>query len=409
MTLIERDGNVSDDVAVDVDVETVIDLRADDVAIVEAGSMASPVGFVDLAGEYQRNRAAIDAAIAGVLERGDFVLGRAVSQLEADFANFCDVDFGIGVDSGFSALELILRGLGVGPGDEVITVANTFIATLNAIDVAGARPVLVDMDPVTYNIDPNQVEAAITPATSAIIAVHLYGQPADMDSLRAIADRHGLALIEDACQAHGARLGGRRAGSLADAAAFSFYPSKNLGAFGDGGMIVTNDSALASQVKLLRNLGSSVKYEHSIIGYNRRLDTLQAAVLGVKLGVLDEANASRRQSARLYEKLLDGLPLGLPKNRDDAEPVYHLYVIQADARDELSDHLRAEEVATGIHYPIPVHLQPAYEKLGYQRGAFPATEAAAGRILSLPMYPDMTIESLGKVVRGIQSFFEGAG
>lgn len=385
----------------------VIDLRTRNQPVLRVAPQ-SEVPFVDLRGEYRRSKSAIDSAMAAVLEDADFVLGEAVTLFEEEFASFCEAGFGIGVDSGFSALELILRGMGIGPGDEVITAANTFIATVNAIDVVGARPVLVDMDERSYALDPAQVEAAITPATAAIIAVHLYGRPADMGRLREIADRHGLALIEDACQAHGARLEGVRTGSLGDAAAFSFYPSKNLGAFGDGGMVVTNDAGLARGIRLLRNLGSEVKYHHSVKGFNRRLDTLQAAVLRVKLGRLDEGNASRRLVAAVYRDLLAAFPVRLPVDSAAHEHVYHLFVVEVEDRDALVQHLSRYRVATGIHYPVPVHLQEAYEGLGYGRGAFPVTEASAGRILSLPMYPEMPVEALARVAMAVGKFYQGS-
>ncbi|MGA7269596.1 MAG: DegT/DnrJ/EryC1/StrS family aminotransferase [Acidimicrobiia bacterium] len=385
----------------------VIDLRTRD----QPGLRVEPqreVPFVDLRGEYQRSKSAIDAAMAAVLEKGDFVLGEAVARFESEFAAFCEAGFGIGVDSGFSALELILRGMGIGPGDEVITAANTFIATVNAIDAVGARPVLVDVDPITYDLDPEQVEAAITPSTAAVIAVHLYGRPADMGRLAEIAHRHGLALIEDACQAHGARHQGVRAGSLGDAAAFSFYPSKNLGGFGDGGMVVTSDAGLARRIRLLRNLGSEVKYHHTVKGFNRRLDTLQAAVLRVKLIRLDEANASRRLAAAVYRDLLTAFPVQLPTEFSAIEHVYHLFVVEVDDREALIEHLSRNRVATGIHYPLPVHLQEAHRELGYRRGAFPVTEEGAQRILSLPMYPEMPVEALARVAMAVGKFYQGS-
>jgi dTDP-4-amino-4,6-dideoxygalactose transaminase len=363
------------------------------------------VPFVDLQAEYQAIKEDIDTAIAGVLNRSDYVLGQAVKDFEAAFAQYCEADHAIGVDSGYSALELILQAFNIGPGDEVITAASTFIATTLAISNCGARPVLVDMDAETYNLDPDLLEAAITPATKAIIAVHLYGQPADMDAIVAVARRHGLRVIEDACQAHGARYKGRRTGGLGDAAAYSFYPSKNLGAYGDGGMVVTNDAQVAEQVRLLRNLGQSVKYYHQVKGYNHRLDTIQAAILCAKLPHLDKGNASRRETADHFNKLLADVPMVTPVTPEWAEPVYHLYVIQVEDREALQAHLSEAGVATGIHYPIPIHLQPAYAELGYKQGDFPVTERAADRILSLPMYPGMSYEAIVYTVDAIKSFF----
>ncbi len=364
------------------------------------------VPFVDVVADYRWSALEIDDAVRGVLERGDFILGEAVGRFEREFAAYCGVRHAIGVDSGFSALELIVRGLGIGPGDEVITVANTFIATAAAIEAAGARPVLVDMDPATYNIDPNQIEAAITPATRAVIAVHLYGRLADMAAINQIAERHGLFVIEDACQAHGAMAGGRRAGALGTAAAFSFYPSKNLGAFGDGGAVVTDDDELAENIRLLRNLGSAQKYQHSVRGFNRRLDTLQAAVLSVKLKALDDANDSRRNAARLYSTLLADSPLVLPPVDEGLESVFHLYVIETGEREALMAYLRDEGISTGIHYPIPIHLQEGYRSLGYGPGDFPHTERAAGRIMSLPIFGRISPAAVIRSAQAVQRFYE---
>ena len=360
------------------------------------------VPFVDLKTEYQLLKEEIDAAVAGVLGRADFVLGRAVSDLEGAFAGYCEAADAVGVDSGFTALELILRAYGIGPGDEVITAANTFIATALAIWTCGARPVLVDVEPDSCNMDPAQLEAAITPATRAIIPVHLYGHPADMDPILTLARRHNLRVIEDACQAHGARYKGRRTGGLGDAAAFSFYPSKNLGAYGDGGMVVTNDPALAEQIRLLRNLGQQAKYQHQIKGYNHRLDTLQAAILQAKLPHLDGWNAARRQAAALYDHLL--ADVATPSIADWAEPVYHLYVIRTSNRDALQAHLTAAGIATGIHYPIPIHRQPAFHGLGYRQGDFPFAGQLAGELLSLPMYPQLGSEAIACVAESIKDF-----
>jgi dTDP-4-amino-4,6-dideoxygalactose transaminase len=362
------------------------------------------VPFVDLKMQYESMKVEVNLAISGVLERTDFVLGNAVNDFESAFARYCDADYAVGVDSGYSALELILRAYGIGPGDEVITAANTFIATVLPISNCGAKPVLVDIDPTTYNLDPTLLEAAITPATRAIIVVHLYGQPAAMDEILSIARRHELKVIEDSCQAHGARYKGRRTGSLGDAAAFSFYPSKNLGAYGDGGMVVTNDAAIAEQVRLLRNLGQPAKYQHTIKGFNRRLDTMQAAVLCVKLPYLDGENESRRQAANHYNRLLADFPVHAPTTTNEREHVYHLYVIRSADRTALQAHLNEAGIATGIHYPIPIHLQPAYEELGYATGDFPVTERYAEEILSLPMYPGITAEAIEYTVESIESF-----
>lgn len=362
------------------------------------------VSFVDLQQEYQDFKDEIDAAITGVLNRSDYVLGKPVRAFEPAFASFCEAKHAVGVDSGFSALELILRAYGIGPGDEVITAANTFIATTLAISNCGARPVLVDVDPETYNLDPILLESAITPATRAIMPVHLYGQPVDMDAILAIAQKHGLRVIEDACQAHGARYKGRRTGGLGDAAAFSFYPSKNLGAYGDGGMVVTNDTVVAEKVRILRNVGQSAKYQHPVKGFNHRLDSIQAAVLCVKLPHLDAGNKWRRETAVRYNTLLANTAVTTPTAADWAEHVYHLYIIQVENREQLQAHLAEAGIATGIHYPIPIHLQPAYAELGHKPGDFPITEQLAQRILSLPMYPGIPPEAVEYTAAAINNF-----
>jgi dTDP-4-amino-4,6-dideoxygalactose transaminase len=387
------------------DGQLIVDLRVGERPIVGGGdTRGGPVAFVDLQAEHNALRAEINAAISGVIERGDFVLGEAVAEFERRFAAYCGVAHAVGVDSGWSALELAIRAYGIGPGDEVITAANTFMATVGAIEAAGARPVLVDCDPVSYNLDPERLEAAITPATRAVIPVHLYGRPADMEPITAIAAAHGLVVIEDACQAHGARYHGVRTGALGDAAAFSFYPAKNLGAFGDGGMVVTDSEEVAARLRLLRNLGSPVKYEHTVRGFNHRLDTLHAAVLAVKLRVLDEANARRRRAAEVYDTVLGDVPVVTPATSAGIESVYHLYVVQVSDRDGLRDHLAANDVASGIHYPIPVHLQEAFRDLGYPPGSFPVTERLADRILSLPMHPNLGMEDIAKVAGSVRSF-----
>jgi dTDP-4-amino-4,6-dideoxygalactose transaminase len=353
--------------------------------------MAPPesLPFVDLAAQRAALGEALERACLGALRRGDYILGDDVSNFEAEFARYCSVGHGVGVDSGTSALELALRAYDIGPGDEVITAANTFVATAFAISHCGARPVLVDCDPLTYTIDVTRIEAAITPRTRAILPVHLYGQPAEMDAISAIAGAHGLVVIEDACQAHGARDSGRRAGSLGDAAAFSFYPAKNLGAQGDGGIVVTDDELVAERLRRLRNYGASDKYRSESIGYNRRLDTMQAAMLRVKLARLDSWNAARRRHASQYDAALADVALSRPWTRDGVEHVWHLYVVEVPDRDGVRERLAGCGIDTGIHYPIPVHLQPAYRDLGYARGDFPVAEHCAGAILSLPMYPEL--------------------
>ena len=371
--------------------------------------MSGAVPFVDLRAQHRAIQAEVTAAMAAVMERADFVLGEDVEAFESEFAAHCGVRHAVGTDSGLSALELGIRALGIGPGDEVVTPANSFIASSTAITFAGATPVWVDVDPLTSNIDPEAARAAITPRTRAIMAVHLYGQPADMDAIAAIARAHGLRVIEDACQAHGARYRGRRAGSLGDFAAFSFYPAKNLGACGDGGLLTTDDGELAERVRVLRNYGQRRKYEHVAIGGNRRLDTLQAAVLRVKLRRLDAWNEARRRHAAAYARLLAGTGLTLPTTRADVEPVHHLYVVQAPDRDRLLGLLQERGVGAGLHYPVPIHLQEAYRDRGLGPGAFPVTEAAAARVLSLPMFPELTGAQIERVAEVLQGATSGAG
>lgn len=362
------------------------------------------VPFVDLRDQYQSLASEVQQAISTVLERGDFILGREVSLFEEEFAAYCGVEYAVGVDSGTSALELALRAFDIGPGDEVITAANTFIATAFAVSYTGATPVLIDVDPQTYTIDISLLESAITDRTRAIIPVHLYGHPADMDPIVEIAAKHGLVVIEDACQAHGARYKGKRVGSLGHVAAFSFYPSKNLGACGDGGMVVTNDEQVVESLRALRNYGEREKYHHLVQGFNHRLDTLQAAVLWVKLKHLDAWNAARCQHARLYRELLVHCPVVLPAEAGYAEAVYHLYVIRVEDREGLRAYLQDRGVATGIHYPIPIHLQPGYRDLGYKKGSFPVTERYAEQVLSLPMYAELTPASIEYVAKAIKGF-----
>jgi len=360
------------------------------------------VPFMDLSRMHDPLRPALDAAMAAVIDRNSYILGEEVKQFEHAFAAYCETAHAVGLDTGTSALELALRAWGIGPGDEVITAPNSFIATASGIAFTGATPVFVDIDPRTYTINVEQIEAAITPRTKAIVPVHLYGQPADMDPILAIAAAHGLKVLEDACQAHGARYQGRRCGSLGDAAAFSFYPAKNLGAFGDGGALVTNDEATAQQVRMLRNYGQEEKYHHLFLAYNRRLDTLQAAVLQVKLPELDAWNAARRQVAAWYEELLAGASVITPPTAAYAEHVYHLYVIRCADREALSAQLQAAGVGWGLHYPVPIHLQEAYAYLGLGRGSFPEAERACAGLISLPMFPRMTREEAEQVADAVR-------
>lgn len=362
------------------------------------------VPFVDLGAQNRTIETEIKQAISKVIQETDFILGRDVHLFEKEFAAFCDAHYAIGVDSGTSALELALRAFDIGPGDEVITAANSFIASALGISHAGAKPVLVDVDPCTYTLDVTAIERAITRRTKAIIPVHLYGHPAHMDPILALADKHGLVVIEDACQAHGARYKGKRVGSLGHAAAFSFYPGKNLGAYGDGGMVVTNDRKVAKRLEMLRNYGQKEKYKHLFRGYNRRLDTIQAAILRVKLKYLEKWNAARRWNATLYQKHLEGSGIVVPGEAGGAEAVWHLYVVRTEQRDALKEHLAGKGISVGIHYPVPIHLQPAYEDLGHKRGDFPVTEAYADRILSLPMYAELTSGQIEHVSSAIAEF-----
>src|SRR5882762_731808 len=362
------------------------------------------VPFVDLAAQYRTIAEEINETTSRVIQEADFVLGREVSLFEEEFAAFCEAKYAVGVDSGTSALELALRAYDIGPGDEVITAANSFIASALAISHAGATPVLTDVDPYTYTMDVASIESAITPRTKAILPIHLYGHPADMDPIRQLADKHGLVVIEDACQAHGARYKGRRTGSLGHAAAFSFYPGKNLGAYGDGGAVVTSDAAVAKRLAMLRNYGQKEKYQHMFRGFNRRLDTLQAAVLRTKLKHLDKWNEARRQHAKSYSRLLAQSGLVVPRASALCESVWHLYVIRINQRDALKEHLATRGISVGIHYPIPIHLQPAYRDLGHQPGDFPVTEEYSRQILSLPMYAELTPDILGRVAETAVEF-----
>jgi dTDP-4-amino-4,6-dideoxygalactose transaminase len=359
------------------------------------------IPFVDLKAQYASIKEEVDAAIGSVLERCQFTLGEEVAAFESEFASFVGVPFAIGVNSGTSALHLALLAAGIGPGDEVITVPFTFVATVAAIHYAGARTVFVDIRPDTYTMDPAAVEAAITPRTKAILPVHLYGQPAHMDAILHIARKHGLAIIEDAAQAHGAELGGHRAGGLGDMGCFSFYPGKNLGAYGEGGMVVTKDAGLARKLRMLRDWGAEKKYEHVLKGYNYRLETLQGAVLRVKLRHLEAWTEARRTAAARYNDLLAGSGIPTPSEAPGARHVYHIYAIRTPSREQVQAGLDAAKVQSGIHYPTPVHLLPAYADLGYARGEFPHSEKAAAEVLSLPMYPELTADMQEQVAAAL--------
>jgi dTDP-4-amino-4,6-dideoxygalactose transaminase len=366
--------------------------------------LAMNVPFIDLRAQHRTLRSELDQAIQQVMEQADFALGKDVGRFEDEFAAFCGTRYAVGVDSGLAALELILRAFGIGPGDEVIVPAHTFIATAAAVTFAGAKPVLVDVDPTTYNVDVAQAEAALTPRTRAIVPVHLYGMTAEMDPIMHLAETHGLAVIEDACQAHGAFYRGRRAGSLGHASAFSFYPTKNLGGCGDGGMVVTNDAQVAEQVRAMRNCGQRVKHRHELPPFNHRLDTLQAAILRVKLRYLVSWNEARRRHAALYTELLTDSGVVTPLEAPHCVHVYHLYVVQGPERDALRAYLQERGVATAIHYPVPIHLQPFYAQEGFQHGQFPVAEQLCDQILSLPMFPEMTSDQVEYVAGQVIEF-----
>ena len=362
------------------------------------------VPFVDLKAQYRAIGERVRAELGEVMESCAFALGPKVAAFEERFAAWCGCEHAVAVNSGTAALHLALLAAGVGPGDEVVTVAHTFIATAEAISHCGATPVFVDIDEPTFTMDPAQVEGAIGERTKAILPVHLYGQPADVAPIAQVAERHGVALIEDACQAHGAEYGGQRTGNLGRAAGFSFYPGKNLGAYGEGGMITTNDPALADRCRMLRDHGSPRKYYHDVVGYNYRMSGFQGAVLGVKLDYIDAWNDARRRHAARYGELLAGTGVATPVEAAGRKHVYHLYVVRAAGRDGLRAALDAAGIASGIHYPVPVHLQAAYADLGYKKGSLPVTERVAGEILSLPMFPELTDGQIERVAEAVRSF-----
>ncbi len=367
------------------------------------------VPFLDLTAAYHSQKEEIDQALARVLERADFILGEAVPAFEKEFAAYCEAPWAVGLGSGLDAIKLGLRACGIGPGDEVICPAHTFIATLFGISAVGAVPKLVDVDDDSCNINPSLIEAAITPRTRAIMPVHLYGRPAEMDKIAEIARRHNLMVFEDAAQAHGARFQGKRVGSFGRFAAFSLYPAKNLGVFGDGGVLVTGEAELAEKVSAYRNYGCTVKYHHTEMGENSRLDTLHAAICRVKLKRLDETNRLRQAVAERYRKNLAGIEgLRLPAHPAGTDHVYHLFVVRTARRDALVEHLKKHEIGCVVHYPIPCHLQPCYQNLGYGEGDFPVTERICREVLSLPLYPEITAEQIDAVSNVVRDFFKSA-
>ncbi|MEH2152551.1 DegT/DnrJ/EryC1/StrS family aminotransferase [Nostoc sp.] len=361
------------------------------------------IPFVDLKTQYLSIKDEIDTAVLKVLESTQFVLGNEVKAFEKEFADYCNADYGIAVNTGTSALHLALLAAGIGAGDEVITVPFTFVATTAAICYTGATPVFVDIDPVSYTIDVTQIEKAITERTKAILPVHLYGQPADMEPILDIARRHGLVVIEDAAQAHGAEYKGQRVGSIGDIGCFSFYPGKNLGAYGEGGMAVTNNSEYAHAMGMLRDWGQERRYHHVLKGYNYRMDGIQGAILRVKLRYIEAWTEARRRHAAHYDQLLAESGVSIPAVMPYSRHVYHVYAVRSPERDALQQSLQEQEIQTGIHYPIPVHLQPAYADLGYKSGDFPHSEAASREVLSLPMYAELGTESQTQVAKAVIS------
>ena len=366
--------------------------------------------MVDLKAQHDRIRRDLDAAVARVVDSSAFINGEDCGLFEKEFAAYCGVGSACGVANGTDALTVCMRAYGVGPGDEVVTVANTFIGTGEAILLNGARPVFVDVDPVTYTMDPERLEGAIGPRSKLIVPVHLYGHPADMKAIVEVAARHGLPVLEDAAQAHGAEVEGRRVGGLGHAATFSFYPAKNLGAVGDGGMVVSDDAAFVARVRQIANHGGGAhKYDNLVVGTNSRLDTVQAAVLRVKLRHLDAWNRERRERAAAYTKALAGVPsVGLPRERPGARSAWHLYTIRAPERDRLQSHLKARGIATAVHYPRPIHLQPAMAAAGGRPGDLPVSERLSREVLSLPLYPELPLDALARVAAVVRSYCAAA-
>jgi len=360
------------------------------------------VPYLDLKAQYQSIKPEIDAAIARVLDSCQFVLGSEVAEFEKEFAGYCGTAECVALNSGTSALHLALLAAGVGPGDEVITVPFTFVASVAAVIYAGARPVLIDIDPRSFTLDPGAIEAAVTPRTKAILPVHLYGQPADMDPIMEIARQRGLVVIEDAAQAHGAKYKGRPVGSIGDMACFSFYPGKNLGAYGEGGAVTTSNREYAHTIRMLRDWGQDRKYHHLLQGFNYRMEGFQGAILRVKLRHLEKWTEARRRIVSKYNNLLADSGVETPKEMPWARHVYHVYTLRTDDRDGLKTALDAEGIQTGIHYPVPVHLQPAYADLGYRRGTFPRAETAAEHVLSLPLYPELSSEGVAAVASAVK-------
>lgn len=362
------------------------------------------IPFLDLKAQLINIRPEIDEALARVLDKTQFALGEEVSRFEEEFSAYCGAEYGVAVNSGTSALHLALLSAGVGPGDEVITTPFTFVATVAAIIYTGARPVFVDIEPRYFTMDVDRIEAAITERTRVILPVHIYGQPADMDPVLAIARKHKLVVIEDAAQAHGSEYRGKRVGGIGDMGCFSFYPGKNLGACGEGGIVITNNPGHDRTIRMFRDWGQEKKYHHVLKGYNYRMDGFQGAVLRVKLRHLEDWTESRREHAALYNKLLRDSSVKTPLERKECRHVYHIYAVRTPERERFMDALKKKEIATGIHYPFPVHLLEAYRDLGYREGDFPVSEEIAGEVVSLPMYPELTGEMIEEVAGAIRAF-----
>lgn len=367
------------------------------------------VSLLDLTAQYEDIKPEIKQAVDNVLESGNYIMGPFVKSFEQAMAEYCGTKYAIGVANGTDALLLTLDALGVGAGDEVITTPFTFFASAEVISQLGATPVFVDIDPDTYNMDPAKLEAAITPKTKAIMPVHIFGQPVDMDEILEIANKHNVFVVEDACQAIGSRYKGKRIGSLGTAGCFSFFPTKNLGGYGDGGIVVTNDEELARKIQILRVHGSNPKYYHSVIGYNSRLDALQAAMLQVKLKYIDQWNQQRRDKAAIYNEALKDLSITLPYVKENREAVFHLYIIQTKYRDELMAHLKEHGIASGVYYPVPLHKQEVYSDLEYKDGSLAESEKASLGTMALPLYPELTMDDQEYVISVVREFFEAKG
>jgi dTDP-4-amino-4,6-dideoxygalactose transaminase len=371
----------------------------------QISSPTMKIRMVDVAGQYRKMKAEIDQALQNVLDSGNFILGKEVGEFECHMAGYLGVRYAVGCASGTDALQIAMMAYDIGPGDEVVTTPFTFVATTETIVLLGAKPIYVDIDPRTFTIDPAKIEAVITPRTRAIIPVHLYGHPADMDPILEIARHQNIRVIEDAAQAIGASYKGKKVGCLGDAGCISFFPSKNLGAFGDAGMVVTNDAAIGERMKMISVHGSRARYYHEILGVNSRLDSLQAAVLSVKLKYLDQWNATRRRLSACYGELLREANVTLPYVSPGVQHIFHQYTIRAPRRDNLAKYFSENEIPYGIHYPVPLHLQKAFEMMGHSEGDFPVAEQASREVLSLPMHPDLTLEQQIYITDAVKEFY----